>query len=122
MTTDTPEILRALKLIIPPGQVTELRALEATTTDYARPRTIFGYFDDAAKLAAGVRGIATAKGIYFTPNPVNPALLARACNRLKDAGKGDTTSDRDIIRRRWLLVDCDPVRPAGISADEWRGY
>jgi hypothetical protein len=27
-----------------------------------------------------------------------------------------TTSDTDIVGRRWLLVDFDPVRPAGISS------
>jgi hypothetical protein len=100
------------------GQVTELRALEATTASYGKPRTIFGYFDDPAKLAAAVRGIASAKGIYFTPNPVTPALLARAKNRLKDAGKSETSGDKDITVRRWMLIDCDAVRPAGISASE----
>jgi hypothetical protein len=27
-----------------------------------------------------------------------------------------TTSDHDILKRSWLLVDCDPKRPAGISS------
>ncbi|HVT82806.1 MAG TPA: hypothetical protein VHM90_19365, partial [Phycisphaerae bacterium] len=116
MNVDPKEIVRALSAILSPGQVTELRALEATTANYGKPRTIFGYFDDPAKLAAALKGIGSAKGIYFTPNPVTPALLARAQNRLKDAGKSETTSDKDITRRRWLLIDCDAVRPAGISA------
>jgi len=29
-----------------------------------------------------------------------------------------TTADALIIKRRWLLVDCDPVRPVGISATD----
>jgi hypothetical protein len=116
---DTTEIVRSLRTILEPGQVTEVRALEATTAGYGRPRTISGYFNDPEQIAKALNVLTGAKGIYFTPNPINPALLARACNRLKDAGKSETTSDRDIIRRRWLLVDCDPVRPAGISADEW---
>ena len=54
----------------------------------------------------------------MTLNPVNPDLLARANNRLVDAKQGATTSDRDIERRRWLLIDLDPERPSGISSTE----
>ena len=57
----------------------------------------------------------TVPGIYLTLNPCNPALLARAANRLQDCAQV-TTSDADILRRRWLLIDFDPVRPAGISS------
>ncbi len=48
---------------------------------------------------------------------MNPSLLARALNRIRICkGKEPLTSDLDIIRRRWLLIDCDAQRPAGISA------
>jgi len=30
--------------------------------------------------------------------------------------QGDGTGDRNILRRRWLPIDCDPERPTGISA------
>ena len=63
----------------------------------------------------------TARGIYFIPNEVDPALLSRACNRIRPIDRGEpATSDGNILRRRWLLIDCDPVRPAHISstADE----
>ena len=117
MKIDKAEILRAMQLLLPPGQVTELRALEATTASYGKPRTIFGYFNDPLKLAEAVGQIATAKGVYFTLNPVT-----RHCwpgrNRIKDAGKSETTSDKDIMVRCYLLVDCDAIRPAGISASE----
>ena len=109
-------IADALRLILEPGQVTELRALDAVTHGYRRPHVESGYFDDVEKLAAAAASITTAKGIYFTPNPVKPALLARAANRIRPAGKDPLTSDHDTTARRWLLIDCDPVRPAGISA------
>ena len=48
---------------------------------------------------------------------MEPALLARAENRIKRP-LHQTTSDRDILRRRWLPVDFDAVRPAGVSATE----
>ena len=48
---------------------------------------------------------------------MNKALLARAVNRFVERAK-PTTSDADILHRRWLLVDFDPVRPAQISSTE----
>jgi hypothetical protein len=41
--------------------------------------------------------------------------VARACNRIIPYAEL-TTSDHDILCRRWLLIDCDPKRPSGISA------
>jgi hypothetical protein len=117
---DQQAILAALRLILEPGQVTELRALDAVTAADRRPHVEAGYFDTdhLPDLAAAVATIRSAKGIYITPNPVNPALLARAANRIRPAGKEPLTSDHDVLRRRWLLIDVDPARPAGISASE----
>lgn len=115
---DPAEVARAYRMIVGDGNVTELRCLDAQRKDDYRPGTLFGYFDHAEALAAAVGTITTAKGIYIIPNAVNPALLARASNRIKPAGKGDSTQDSDIIGRRWLLIDADPVRPAGISSTD----
>jgi CRISPR/Cas system endoribonuclease Cas6 (RAMP superfamily) len=59
-------------------------------------------------------------GIYVTLNEVNPALLSRRSNRIKiRLGKKDsTTSDADILRRRWLPIDIDPLRPSGVSSTD----
>jgi len=59
-----------------------------------------------------------AKGWYVIINPVNPALLARAVNRIRPVGKDPTTADADILHRRWLPIDFDAVRPKGISASD----
>jgi len=115
---DRSEILKTCQALFAPGQVAELRALDAVTREWRRPHTVSGYFDDWEKLAAAATGI-RARGVYVTLNPVNPALLARANNRLRDMQAGDpSTADSDIIGRRWLPVDCDPVRPSGISATD----
>jgi putative DNA primase/helicase len=116
--TDPAEIERALRLILPSGQVTELRALDAVTGADRRPHTESGYFDDPAKLAEGAAKITAAKGIYFIPNLVQPALLARSLNKARAVGKAPITSDADIVRRLWQLIDCDAVRPAGIAASD----
>src|SRR5215208_3259051 len=105
LTADLGEVRRTLDLVLQPGQVTELRALDVSTSSYRRPHTVSGYFDDVETLIDALGYVErTAKGIYFTPNPVNAALLARAVNRLRDvADREPLTGDRDIISRRWLL-------------------
>jgi hypothetical protein len=109
------QILCAAVLIMEPGSVHELRIPKA-----GREKTISGYFDDPLKLAQCAAELdATGKyaGVYITLNPCNPALLARCCNRVRPYTEV-TTSDHDILMRSWLLIDCDPKRPAGISSTD----
>ncbi len=108
-------VLEALELLLEPGSVAELRALGRDG------RVASGYFDDPALLADAAEPMDAAgehRGIYVTLNPVNPALLARRANRVETRlGRGDpTTADADIVRRRWLPIDVDPVRPSGVSS------
>src|SRR5262249_7469517 len=97
--------------------VTELRILQCQI----RPTysaTVSGYFTDLQKLGqAALQYNQRASGIYVTINPVLPALLARADNRVIEGAKYATT-DSEILRRARLLFDFDPARPAGISASE----
>ncbi|MEZ5590142.1 MAG: hypothetical protein R3F53_05335 [Gammaproteobacteria bacterium] len=107
------DIRRTLELLHPAGTVFEIRILKT-----GRKKTVRGYFDNvdaAAKNCHYWNGKAPA--IYVTLNPVNPALLARSANRLESYAE-TTTVDTDIPARRWLLVDCDPVRPSGISSSD----
>jgi hypothetical protein len=117
---DRSEILRALELLAEPSQVVELRLLEVQSQGLRMPVTMSGYFDDFELLAdSACKYGNSAKGVYVTLNPVNPALLARASNRLRTAGRNDAlTSDADITKRRWLPIDLDPVRPSGISSTD----
>jgi len=114
---DPAEIIKAVKLLCD-GGVTELRALNATIGRSTYQTTWSGYFDDPAKLAEAVGTLAGFTGCYIIPNAVNPDLLARRTNRIGKAGKGAATTDSDIIRRRWLLIDLDAQRPTGISATD----
>jgi hypothetical protein len=103
-------------MLIEPGQVVELRALGVHRND--RPHVEAGFYDaahlkDMAKAALAVTKC--AKGIYFTLNPLNPDLLARRCNRIAWAAEGELSKDKDVLCRRWLLVDADPVRDPLIS-------
>src|SRR5690348_14527910 len=83
-----------------------------------RQGTVSGYFDNGAALYEAASAYdGKLPGLYFTMNPVKSALLARARNRLQPYAK-TTTSDADILKRTFLLVDCDAVRPADISSSE----
>lgn len=117
---DRSEVLRALELLAEPGQVVELRLLHVQSQGQQFPVTMSGYFDDFELLADGACKHGNhAKGVYLTLNPVNPALLARASNRLRTVGRNDPlTGDGDITKRRWLPIDLDPVRPSGISSTD----
>jgi hypothetical protein len=103
-------IKATLDLIHRPGDVFEVRIPKT------RAGTISGYFNDTAIAAALIaKENGKHQSIYVTANPVNPDLLARCENKF-EYGTFLTSSDSDIIRRQWFLMDFDPIRPAGISA------
>lgn len=116
--SDAARIIREAveRLRVEAEQVFELRAPNVPRK-YGKGATIAGYYDDLDRLAADAISLEAqgAPGIYVTLNVINPALLARAYNRLDEYPKS-TTSDADVIRRTWLPFDFDPVRPAGISS------
>ena len=110
------EIRKALAILFPDGGVVELRAL-------ADHSVHSGYFDDLdtlAEKAANLDTLQDVAGIYVTLNTVDPALLSRRANRVKmNLGRKDpTTSDADILSRKWLPIDLDPVRPSGVSSTD----
>lgn len=80
---------------------------------------VAGWFNDIARAADFIvhadERVAPA-GIYCTLNPVNPALLGRANNRLK--AHASRTKDDEITTVRHLLIDADPKRPADISSTD----
>ena len=114
------EIIRALQLWFQPGDVFEIRVLDAVTAEWMRPHMESGYFDyeHIPSAADAIGRLRSYRGAYATVNPVIPDLLARAYNRIRGIMKEPTTADSDILTRRWLLVDCDPVRGSGISSTD----
>ena len=112
LRSDPKEITRALGLLFRADDVVEMRVPKTE-----REGTVSGYFTDHGELAKQLAARNGDAGVYVALNPTVPSLLARCANRVK-ARAGTTTSDKDIERRRWLLVDCDPVRPAEISSSD----
>ena len=110
-----------------PGEVTEIRAYGLNRSSKiwegwaGGNGVVYGYFDNGESFGKAAAALENKKapGIYFTLNPAVPDLLARAANRLKASGpKPMQTTDKDIACIRWLPIDIDPKRPAGISSTE----
>jgi hypothetical protein len=113
-------LVRMHAWLFAPDQVVELRALKVANGNY-RPYTEAGYFDGEHRreLAAAAWDLSKkAGGVYCTLNPLLPAVLARKVNRTDRADDGNLTKDHEVLTRRLLLVDVDPVRPSGISATD----
>jgi replicative DNA helicase len=114
------EVVEFLKVMHQAGDVFEVRSIECPDRPGSQFRsTVSGYFDDIDKAVEAISAIENREpvAVYFTLNPVNRDLLARCANRIQDKAK-NTSSDADIASRRWLFIDIDPKRPAGISASE----
>jgi hypothetical protein len=113
---DFDAIQRSLKWSCPtPDTIIEIRTLTAY-----RGFASVGYFNDPV-LAANIivnsdnEGIA---GAYATLNPVTPEAFARCSNRMVSGKAAVFTHDKEILERRELLLDFDPVRLSGISSTE----
>ena len=101
-----------LALFAEPGQVLELRAPKARLKPGSkRTANVSRFYRDDQLLEMAQEALrlsGRAPGVYQTLNPVDPALL----------GGARAATDRDVLRRRWLLIDCDPRRPADTSATD----
>ena len=114
------EALRAIGILFEPGDVIEIRALNVGRTPDRAGNTFAGYFnfENSEAIASAIRNVdGRSEGAYVVLNRFNPDLLARSNNHLASRPK-HTTSDADIIEWRWLFIDSDAIRPAGISATD----
>jgi hypothetical protein len=109
---DFDAVRRSLAFLTEPNQTFEIRALHER-----KYYGMQGFFDDP-ETAAGYmsRSEREFKGWYFTLNPVQPDLIHRAHNKLRQQVEDLGTKDGEIIRRRWLPIDIDPIRAKGISS------
>jgi hypothetical protein len=114
------EALRGIGALFEPGDVIEIRALAVGRSAHHAGRIYAGYFNFESERAivSAINSVdGKGDGVYVVLNRLNPDLVARSDNRLQ-AGLKNTTTDADIIQRRWLYIDADAVKPAGISATD----
>ena len=101
-----------LQVLFLPGDTVELRCVGK--------RTINGFYRDLNKLAKDAATLnydfSPQQNVYCCLNPVSPDLYARCADKFGPIDRGGSVKDSQVVCRRWLLVDIDPVRPAGVSA------
>lgn len=109
------EVRKSQQALFTADQVIEVRTL-------GKSGVHSGYFKDTERLVQVVEVLdtdPTIQGVYVVLNELDPSLLARRVNRVERLGRSDvTTGDANIIRRRWLPIDIDPKRAAGISSSD----
>jgi len=115
MEPEIDQIKRSLSVLFEPGDTVEMRCVG--------DRTINGFYRDHDKLEEDAcqlngKGFNSPQNVYVCLIPVHPELYARRADQFGYARKGAGVRDQDIVCRRWLLVDVDPVRPAGVSATD----
>ena len=99
------------------GKLTEIRLLGKTTYS--------GYFTSVDTLLDRLRPLLNTTNqydgnlqAYFTLNDINEDLYSREQRDVFVKKPKSTTTDGDIVRRNWILIDFDPERAAGISASD----
>ena len=103
-------IASVLRYLVPGYPVFEIRALGE--------RQIAGYFNDPVEAAQQAAFLDQyGYSVYFGLNPTS-SLTAPCADRFNEVGPGKALRDDQILGRRLLLVDLDPVRPAGVCSTE----
>lgn len=115
---NTDEVREAIKVLQEPGGVFEVRAIGTAKKDI-----LSGYFRDADTLIEKFDTIDMRnRNVYVTLQQVKGECFARTQSE-RFLKSPQTSSDTEIVRYRWLFVDLDPVRSAGISSsDKELGY
>lgn len=109
-TPDKSAIQKYMNLITVPGNLHEIRMLEGEK-GYTRS-IFFTSFDDCKKALGPELDDASVAGIYITLNPIDPAHyvkypMNKVLKGYDTKPLGGTTTDGQILRRHWLLLDVD---------------
>jgi hypothetical protein len=101
-----------LRALIRHNSLVEIRALAA-----GRP-TLAGYYDNLLEAAQHAAFLdLEGYGLYFALNPTD-FYYAPWVDRHNEMGPGKALRDGGIIRRTLMLIDVDPVRPAGVCSTD----
>lgn len=105
------ELIHTFSIINPSAEYMEVRILNTSTG------TLSGYFNTGEDIYNAIRSLDGKYNIFFTLNQISREIVARSQDHFTKYAK-NTTTDSEIIKRQWILLDFDPVRPAGISSSE----
>ena len=112
------EIKRAINLLHGNGEVFEIRILDAGPQGRD---TYSGYFTKAEDVLANLAKVPEGPNTqcYITLQVLKDEHMSkRQGGKLVKALKGDSTNDNGATDYKWLLLDFDPERLAGISSNQ----
>jgi hypothetical protein len=112
--TDTQQFI---DFVAEPGDLLGLVILDGKVGDRSMGRNSVGFYLNRERFYADVRHVNGRGDIYVNLNQLTPDLYGRAADRVKFWAKS-RFGDSEILRRRALLVDCDPVRVSGINSTD----
>ena len=107
---DTKQIRKWWCTFVGDGNFTEVRILGKFSYS--------GYFKSLDNLAAAIEPytIMDDEQIYFVLNQIDDACYGRQQSEKILKSPKITTNDNDIVRRKWVMIDFDPVRKSGTNA------
>lgn len=109
---DRDEFIHGWKIMFPENEPVEIRIIGMQK----KGSPLSGYFCSPEAAAYALeRTDLSGSAVFWTINQLHPGCFARI-QREKLMAVSPTTSDSDIIMRRWLPIDIDPDRPSGCSS------
>lgn len=108
-TADSAEIEKALNVLFLPDARVELRSIKKKATDNPIIRTNYYCINNSTEreglIQRAIQLNTDGFNVYVGMNPVDPDCSTAA-------------KDKDIVIRRWMLIDLDPVRPTNTAATD----
>ena len=93
-------------------ELVEIRILDPNSK-----RSYSGYFTDIETILREIKPYEMCN-IYFTLNIINDACYSREQHDRISTKPKSTTSDQEIIARKWCLIDIDCERPSDTNSSD----
>ena len=93
-------------------ELVEIRILDPNAK-----KSYSGYFTDIETILGAIRPYDNCN-IYFTLNVINDACYSREQHNRISTRPKSTTSDKEIIARKWCLIDIDCEKPADTNSSD----
>ena len=91
--------------------------VEIRVLDPESKRSYSGYFTDIETLLREIKPYDKCN-LYFTLNVINPACYSREQHDRISTKPKSTTSDNDIVARKWCLIDIDCEKPSDTNSTD----
>lgn len=112
LKTDICEATKTLMIFRSQCELVEIRSY-----DHKKIITSAYFQDDYTQLFEGLDKL-DYDNCYFVMNEINGDCYKRSQRNIYEKYAKETTKDAEIVNRRWILIDADPVRLSGISSTD----